>query len=103
MCAYACVCGVYTLGVYVFIDSATEEQEKVERESLISAVTDRIKRQVRFAIDQGENEMSRLIDTQEKLKKGSEELNRKLQNMEDEQVRGGAGSCDCHMTITGPL
>ena len=40
--------------------------------------------------------MSQLIVTQEKLKKGSKELNRKLQNLEDEQVRGG----DSHMTVT---
>ena len=79
---------------------ATEEREKVERESLISAVTDRIKRQVRYALDEGEKEMSQLIETQEKLKRGSEELNRKLQNMEDEQVRGWTWSCDSHMTIT---
>ena len=40
--------------------------------------------------------MSQLIVTQEKLKKRSEELNRKLQNMEDEQVRGGIS----HVTVT---
>ena len=74
-----------------------EEQEKAERESLISAVTERIKRQVRNALDQGEVEMSQLIETQEKLKRGSEELNRKLQNMEDEQVRGWDNG---HMTVT---
>ena len=28
------------------------------------------------------------METQEKLKRGSKELNRKLQNMKDEQVRG---------------
>ena len=32
-------------------------------------------------------QMTLLIVTQEKLKKGSQELNRKLQNMEDEQVK----------------
>ena len=29
-----------------------------------------------------------MMETQEKLKRGSKELNRKLQNMKDEQVRG---------------
>ena len=71
-----------------------------ERESLISAVTDLIKCQVHYALDQGEVEMSQLIGTQTKLKRGSEELNRKLQNIENEQVRGRAWSCDSHMTIT---
>ena len=37
--------------------------------------------------DQGEVAMSQLMETQEKLKIGSKELNRKLQNT-DEQVRG---------------
>ena len=94
-----CVCSKYIcvhVCVRLCIDSATEEHEKVQRESLISAVTDRIKHQVRNALDQGEVEMSQLIVTQEKLKKGSEELNRKLQNMEDEQVRGGIS----HVTVT---
>ena len=99
-----CTCTVYVCGVCVSaidlpLPVAAEEREKVERESLISAVTDRIKRQVRYALDE-EEEMSQLIETQEKLKRGSEELNRKLQNMEDEQVRGWTWSCDSHMTIT---
>ena len=34
-----------------------------------------------------------------KLKKGSEELNRKLQSMEDEQMAGRVG----HMIITNPM
>ena len=79
-----CVCNDVPLPV------AAEEREKVEHKSLISAVTDRIKYQVRYALDQREVEMSQLIETQEKLKRGSEEFNRKLQNMEDEQVRGRA-------------
>ena len=37
--------------------------------------------------DQGEVAMSQLMEMQEKLKIGSKELNRKLQNT-DEQVRG---------------
>ena len=78
------------------IDSATEEHEKVQRESLISAVTDRIKHLVCNALDQGEVEMRQLIVTQEKLKKRSKELNRKLQNLEDEQVKCG----DSHVTVT---
>ena len=45
-------------------------------------------------ISQGQ--MSQLIVTQEKLKRGSEELNKKLQNMEGEQVKGG----DSHVTVT---
>ena len=89
------VCGVCVSAIALPLPVVAEEREKVERESLISAVTDRIKRQVRYALDQGE-EMSQLIETQEKLKRGSEELNRKLQNMEDEQVRGGHG----HVTVT---
>ena len=40
-----------------------------------------------YVLDQGEGEMSQLMETQEKLKRGSKELNRKLQNT-DEQVRG---------------
>ena len=32
--------------------------------------------------------MSQLTEMQEKLRRESKELNRKLQNMEDEQVRG---------------
>ena len=32
--------------------------------------------------------MSQLMETQEKLKGGIKELNRKLQNMKDDQVRG---------------
>ena len=68
--------------------AATEEYEEVKRESLISAVTDRIKCQVCYVLDQGEVEMSQLMEMQEKLRRGSKELNRKLQNMEDEQVRG---------------
>ena len=51
---------------------------------------------MRNALDQGEVEMSQLIVTQEKLKKRSEELNRKLQNLEDEQVKCG----DSHVTVT---
>ena len=50
-------------------------------------------------LDQGEVEMSQLMETQEKLKRGSKELNRKLQNVEDEQVRGWGMSCDSHMML----
>jgi ESCRT-I complex subunit TSG101 len=62
-----------------------EEREKAERESLVSAVTDRVKRLVREALEQGEIEMSQLIETEENLKKGSEELNRKIQELGDEK------------------
>ena len=83
LCVCVCVCsGKYICAhvcVHLCVDSATEEYEKVQRESLISAVTDRIKHQVRNALDQGEVEMSQLIVTQEKLKRRSEELNRKLE------------------------
>ena len=68
--------------------TATEECEKVERESLASTVSDHIRRQVHYVLDQSEVELSQLMETQEKLKGGSKELNRKLQNVEDEQVRG---------------
>ena len=37
-------------------------------------------------MNDGEQEMAQLIETQDKLKKGSETLNKKLQDMEDEQV-----------------
>ena len=43
-----------------------------------------------------QGQMSQLIVTQEKLKKEMEELNKKLQNMEGEQVKGG----DSHVTVT---
>ena len=39
-------------------------------------------------LDQGEVEISQLIETQKKLKRRSKELHRKLQNVEDEQVGG---------------
>ena len=73
------VCGVCVSAMAMSLPVAAEEREKVERESLISAVTGHIKCQVHYALDQGEVEMSQLIGTQEKLKRGSEELNRKLQ------------------------
>ena len=38
--------------------TATEECDKVERESLASAVSDHIKRQVHYVLDRGEVEMS---------------------------------------------
>ena len=86
---YVCgACGVCVSAMVVPLPVAAEEREKVERESLISAVTDRIKRQVHYALDQGEVEMNQLKEMQVKLKRGSEQFNRKLQNMEDEQVRG---------------
>ena len=99
VCLCVCVCSKYIcvhVCVRLCVDSGTEEYEKVQRESLISAVTDHIKHQVCNALDQGEVEMSQLIVTQEKLKIRSEELNRKLQNLEDEQVKCG----DSHVTVT---
>ena len=48
---------------------------------------------------QGEVEMSQLPETQEKLRSGRNEPNRKLQNIEDELVRGRAWSCDSHMIL----
>ena len=72
----------------------SEEREKAERESLVSAVTDRVKRLVREALEQGEIEMSQLIETEENLKKGSEELNRKIQELGDEKVLFTNNSCD---------
>ena len=72
----------------------SEEREKAERESLVSAVTDRVKRLVREALEQGEIEMSQLIETEENLKKGSEELNRKIQELGDEKVVFTNNSCD---------
>ena len=60
--------------------------EEAERDSLVSAVTDRVKRLVREALERGEIEMSQLVETKEKLKKGSEELKKKIQDLEDERV-----------------
>ena len=38
-------------------------------------------------------------EAQERLKRRSEGLNRKLWNMDGEQVRDGAWSCDSHMIL----
>ena len=56
VCVFVYVC-MSSLAVPLS-STATEECDKVERESLVSAVTDHISRQVHYVLDQGEVEMS---------------------------------------------
>ena len=58
VCVYVCVCVCMSSLAVPLSSTATEECDKVERESLASAVSDHIKRQVHYVLDRGEVEMS---------------------------------------------
>ncbi|XP_064397576.1 tumor susceptibility gene 101 protein-like [Halichondria panicea] len=58
-----------------------EEHERIKRQSLESAVEDKIRRQVKQVLDAAQVEMDGMMATQEKLKKGSEEINKMMDDM----------------------
>eukprot|EP00731_Ephydatia_muelleri_P029852 Em0021g375a len=67
-----------------------EEQEKVKRDSLVSAVEDKIRRQLTQALETSQDEMESLIKAQDALKEGSRKLNSMLEEMEQKQREADA-------------
>lgn len=63
-----------------------EESKRIERQSLESAVEDKIRRQVKQVLDTAQEEMDGLLKTQEELKQGSQKVNQMIQDMENKKT-----------------
>lgn len=63
-----------------------EESRRIERQSLESAVEDKIRRQVKQVLDAAQEEMDGLLKTQEELKQGSQKVNQMIQDMENKKT-----------------
>lgn len=62
-----------------------EESRQIERQSLESAVEDKIRRAVQQVLLEAQEEMEALLKTQDQLKLGSVKINQMLQDMDDKQ------------------
>lgn len=62
-----------------------QEQERIQRRSMESAVQDKIRRQLLQVLERAKTEMEQLMETQKSLQNGSRKLNEMLQEMELKQ------------------